>query len=146
MGQTAAMRTASATALFVLAAACHPGSEQQRVGWHYRAPSSEAVARIDYVFEDPNTRFIGRCDGGPTFVLFGGEYAHGAPAFTLTIDGRSWELPVSYHAHGRFLRVDNPDPQMALIHAQRMISFRVGNWQRQFRPSPLLQQYARDCP
>ena len=40
------------------------------------------VAHIDYVFDDPSIRFIGRCDDGPVFYLFGGDYASDARQFS----------------------------------------------------------------
>jgi len=138
------MRTIGATALLVGAVACHQ-DERRQLGWQYRGPATRQVAHIDYVFDDPSIRFIGRCDDGPVFYLFGGDYASDARQFSLIVDGKSWELPVTYHEHGRFLRVNQPDLEAAIIHAKRSIVLRVEGWQRQMAPNPLLQRFSTDC-
>jgi len=138
------MRTIGPTALLIGAVACHQGVQRQP-GWQYRGPTNQQVARIDYVFDDPSVRFIGRCDDGPVFYLFGGDYASHAVQFGLIVDGKSWELPITYHEHGRFLRVDHPDVEAAIIHAKQSIILRVGGWQRQMAPSPLLRRFSADC-
>ena len=131
--------------LLAATAACYSENNKQASGWHYRSPSSQQVARIDYVFNDPDTRLVGRCDGGPTFYLIGGDYPDGARQFTLVVDGKSWQLPVTYHAHGRFLAIDEPTIQAAVVQAKSLITLRTGKWERQLRPSPLIQRYAADC-
>jgi hypothetical protein len=140
-----AMRTALATAVLIAAAACRP-AEQEQQRWQYRQPAPGYVARVDYVFGDSaSTRFVGRCDGEPVFMLAGGDYPLGSTKFTLIVDGQSWELPAFQGEHGRLLIVEAAGPQSAITKAKRLIAFRVGNWQRQFRPGPLLQRFAEDC-
>jgi hypothetical protein len=139
------MRAVFGAAILVATAACH--SEGQQEGrWHLRPASAQAVARIDYEFGDSeHTRFIGRCDGSPIFILAGGDYTLNASQFTLIVDSKSWELRASQGEHSRFLGVETFAPAAAIIHAKRLITFRVGKWQRQFRPSPMLQQFSSQC-
>lgn len=144
--QTAVMRTALAILALAVAAPCYAEDNEQPIGWHYRGPTKDVIARIDYVFDDPDLRLIGPCmSGGPTLILFGGDYADDAHRFTLTVDEKSWDLPISKHEHGQFLAIDDASIGAATLQAERLITFRVGTWEQQVPASPLLQQYAHDC-
>ena len=139
------MRIALPLLALAFTGACEASGNEQEVGWHYRSPSNAHLSRMDYVFSDQNTRLVGRCDGGPTLYLMGGEYPERADRFTLTVDEKVWQLPITYHAHGRFLAIDDPGIEAAIIGAKGLITFRVGEWERKLLPSPLLQRYANDC-
>lgn len=93
-----------------------------------------------------DTTFSGICDSRPVFGLYGGDYPLFAEWFTLTIDGRAWELRAFQGQHGRSLPVDDPQFVELLRSAKQRISFRVGrNWVRSFRPSPLLRAFVDEC-
>jgi hypothetical protein len=142
---SAAMKAAFVSLALVSTAACHAENDDHRVGWHYRSPSKEVPARLDYVFSDPEIRLIGYCNNGPNFILFGGDYLDGARTFTLIVDGISRQLPASEHAHGRFLSIEDTEIAADTLRAKRLITFRVGDWERRIPANPLLEQFAHAC-
>lgn len=139
------MRTSLAILVLALTTACHAEDDEHHVGWHYRGPSDDVPARLDYVFSDPEIRLIGCCDNGPNLILFGGDYLDGARTFTLIVDGNSRQLPATEHAHGRFLLIDNAEIILDTLRAKRLITFRVRDWERRIPASPLLEQFAQEC-
>lgn len=85
------------------------------------------------------------CEGAPTYILKGGDYQSNAPQFTLTVDDKSWTLPITYHAHGRMLVVDRYEQQLAIAKATRRIVFRIGSWRSEIKPGPELASFVKDC-
>ena len=110
-------------------------------GWTYRP--NEGVP-LSYVSPDGTIKFAGWCERGPAYLLKGGDYKH-AHEFDLTVDDKSWTLPVTRHAHGRYLRVGPNDASAAIGNAKERIVFRVGDWRREIRPAPEIAQFASSC-
>jgi hypothetical protein len=102
---------------------------------------------VFYRFGDAaDTRFGGVCQSRPVFSLDGGDYPMLSERFSLTIDGRTWELSAFEGEHGRSLFVDDPRFVDVFRDAKQRISFRVGaTWVRSFRPSPLLRTFIDEC-
>ncbi|HEU5481485.1 MAG TPA: hypothetical protein VFU80_00120, partial [Sphingomicrobium sp.] len=116
-------------------------------GWSYRPASGGHSVGLFFNFADAEeTVFFGMCQKGePTFGIGGGNYPLGATQFTLTVDGRSWDLPAFQGNHGRMLFVDDREPAEAIARAKRVVAFRVREWERQLRPDRPLHQFASDC-
>ena len=123
------------------AAAHARASEPASSGWSYRP--GEGVP-LSYVSPDGAIKLAGWCEGGPAYLLKGGDYKH-ARDFVLTVDGKSWTLPVTRHAHGRYLRVGPNDASATIARAKELIAFQVGNWRREIKPSPQIAEFAKTC-
>ena len=116
-------------------------SEPPPSGWTYRPGDG---VPLSYVSPDGAIKFAGWCEGGPAYLLKGGDYKH-AREFTLTVDDKSWTLPLTRHAHGRYLRVGPNDASVAISGAKERIVFQVENWKREIRPAPEIAEVAASC-
>ena len=120
------------------------GGREAYAGWRHHPPSGGYEARVVYDDDAREIGFVGLCDGGPIYILKGGDYGPQSPTFTLTVDDRSWTLPITHHAHGRTLMVDRYEQQIAIAQAKRRIAFEVGSWKEVIMPSPELASFVRD--
>ena len=109
--------------------------------WIYRPGDG---VPLSYVSPDGAIKFAGWCEGGPAYLLKGGDYNH-AREFVLTVDGKTWTLPVTRHAHGRYLRVGPNDASAAIGRAKELIVFQVGEWRREIKPTPEIAEFASTC-
>jgi hypothetical protein len=109
--------------------------------WTYR-PKDDVP--LSYVSSDGAIRLAGWCEGGAAYLLKGGDYKH-AGEFVLTVDDKSWTLPVTRHAHGHYLRFGPNDASAAIATAKERIAFQVGNWRREIKPAPEIAEFASNC-
>jgi len=137
------MRIMASTA-FILLLGCAP--KLPEAAWNYQPAHGAYKASLSYDFADSEgTIFIGICEGGPSFMMAGGNWQLRAEQFTLTVDGHSWDLPTVQSVHGHYLPVDRQGPEEAIASAKRLIVFRVGSWHREIRPAAPLTSFVTDC-
>ena len=134
-------------ALLPLLVCCdRPQSADENSGWHIRPEHGAYDGSLSYVFGDgEKTSFVAQCNGSPSFMLTGGNYALGAEYFTLVTDDTVWKLHTFQGTEHRGLFVEAAAPATAIANAQRKIEFVVGDWKRQISPGPELARFVRSC-
>ncbi len=65
--------------------------------------------------------------------------------FELIVDERSWDPEAFKGPHGRAFIVEEPEIVAAIRRATHRIAFKVGDWQRELKPDPLVRTFVEDC-
>lgn len=133
----------AASSLLVLSCDSHP-LKRDSAGWTYN--SAGYMNFLTFNFGDADgTRFVGKCDSVPIFVLQRGGYPPGAERMRLSVDDQSWDLEVFQGEHSRGVIIDQPAIVAGIAHASDTIALQSGGWQRQLKPSPLLRKFVDVC-
>lgn len=131
-------------ALVVSACSADRPDPPESIGWSSKTDLYRTS--LFYYFGDPShTRFTATCDAFPVFAILGGDYVDKTGTFRLIIDDHSWDFRSWAGEHGRALIIQDPHFADAFASARKQVVFRVGDWQRSFKPTSQLANFVAKC-